>query len=64
MFYNELDNHSKLWRIRLNDGRKIVGQLQDHTVDVHGHLLMIEIREGASNASTIQIPWHSVSTLE
>lgn len=52
MFYNELDNRNKAWIFTLRDRVRLVGQVVNVMRDLYGHILMIEIREGAATKTT------------
>lgn len=64
MFIKELDNKDKVWLFTLVGGSRIVGQVKDHALDAQGHLMMLQVTQGASSEFLLDIPWHSVLHVE
>lgn len=64
MFLKEIDDKSKAWKFFLIDGQTLVGQVNGYLMGVTGHMLMIQIIDGAVIGYTTDIPWHSVVKIQ
>lgn len=63
MFYEHLDDRTKLWLFHLTTGKQIIGSVEKYAKDTNDNVSMLWVWS-SEFITFVSIPWHSVSFIQ